>query len=86
MKELRFTVQDPCGLHARPAGILASLARDFEDTTIMVEKKGRSVNASALVMLMSLGIRYGDCLRITVSGPSEEEAVCKLNAFCDEYL
>ena len=34
MKEFTYTVNDPLGIHARPAGLLAKLAKTFPDTTI----------------------------------------------------
>ena len=37
MKEFNYTVNDPLGLHARPAGMLAKAAKAYPDTTITID-------------------------------------------------
>ena len=32
MKEFQYTVKDACGIHARPAGLLVKVAKDFAST------------------------------------------------------
>ena len=34
MKNFIYTITDPLGIHARPAGLLAKLAKDYADTVI----------------------------------------------------
>ena len=66
MKTFNYTIKDEIGIHARPAGMLAKLAKDFE-SEIIIEKDGKGVNATKLMMLMGLGIkgyhnrRYARC-------------------------
>ena len=45
MKQFQFTVQDPLGIHARPAGLLAKLAKGYSDTVITITKDGNTVKA-----------------------------------------
>ena len=33
MKQFSYTITDPIGIHARPAGMLAQLAKSFADTS-----------------------------------------------------
>ena len=34
MTEFKYLIKDPIGIHARPAGLLAKLAKSFEGTTV----------------------------------------------------
>lgn len=86
MKEFDYIVQDPCGLHARPAGLLADFVRKHSSSTIIIEKKGRTVNAGNLMMLIGLRVLFGDCLHITVEGDEEERAAVELAAFLEKHL
>ena len=55
MKTFSYTIKDEVGIHARPAGQLAKLAKEFS-STVTIEKDGKSVNATKLMMLMGLGV------------------------------
>ena len=48
MTEFKYLIQDPIGIHARPAGLLAKLAKSFEGTTVYLTKGGNTVKASQL--------------------------------------
>lgn len=85
MKTFSYTIKDETGLHARPAGLLAKKAKEFE-SEILIEHKGRSVNATRLMMLMGLGIRCGDTVKVTVTGTDEETAASAVESFFKEKL
>ena len=38
MQQFNFTVKDPLGIHARPAGIIAKMAKPYADTVITITK------------------------------------------------
>ena len=57
MQQFTYVVNDPLGLHARPAGLLAKLAKPYADTVITVTKAGKTVKASQLMKLMSLAVK-----------------------------
>ena len=38
MQQFTYTITDPLGIHARPAGILAKAAKNYPDTVIMIAK------------------------------------------------
>ena len=59
MKEFTYTVNDPLGIHARPAGLLAKLAKTFPDTTITLTKGEKTVKMTQLMMLMGLAVKTG---------------------------
>lgn len=86
MKQFEYTINDPLGIHARPAGMLAKAAKGFADTTITVSKNGNAVKASQLMKLMGLGIKQGDVVTVTADGPSEDAAIAAMQSFFQEHL
>ena len=80
MKSFTYTIKDEVGIHARPAGLLAKKAKEFA-SEIMVEKNGKSVNATKLMMLMGLGVKQGETVTVTISGEDEETALKAMQDF-----
>ena len=80
-----LTVLNKMGLHARPAGALAKIAKGFE-SEILIQKNGKAVNATKLMMLMGLGIKSGDTIKVSVSGNDEDEATREIETFFKENL
>ena len=73
MKSFVFTVTDPEGLHARPAGMLVKKAKEFSDS-ITIESNGKKADARKMFGLMGLGIKGGETITITTEGEQEAEA------------
>ena len=69
MTEFNYTITDEVGIHARPAGVLAKTAKDL-DSEITITKGEKTVGASKLMMLMGLGVKCGDTVKVT-DGPLE---------------
>ena len=86
MKQFEYTINDPLGIHARPAGLLAKAAKAFADTTVTVEKNGVAAKASQLMKLMGLGVKQGDVVTVTADGPSEDAAIAAMQDFFKENL
>ena len=86
MKEFSYTIQDPLGIHARPAGMLAKAAKEFASTTITVEKDGKTVKASQLMKLMSLGVKAGNTVIVRAEGDDEEGAIAAMEQFFNTNL
>ena len=85
MKEFEYTVQDQLGIHARPAGLLVKAAKQAA-SQVKIEANGKSANAKKLMALMSLGVKKGQEVKVTVEGPDEEEAAGLLEQFFRENL
>ena len=81
MKQFEYTITDPLGIHARPAGLLAKEAKVFADTVITVAKGGNAVKASQLMKLMSLGVKQGDVVTVTADGANEDAAIAAMESF-----
>lgn len=85
MKTFNYTIKDEVGIHARPAGMLSKLAKTYE-SEILIEKGGRSVNATKLMMLMGLGVKCGETVTVTVTGSDEEAAAAAMEEFFNANL
>ena len=85
MKAFEYTITDPVGMHARPAGQLAMAVKGCA-SVVTVAKGVKEANALKMMRLMGLGIRQGDTVRVTVEGPDEEQAKEAIEAFFRENL
>ena len=52
MKEFTYTIKEPVGIHARPAGMLAKEAKSCQSTVTIVDKNGKAVDTTRLMALM----------------------------------
>ena len=85
MKTFTYTIQDAVGIHARPAGLLAKLAKEFS-STVLLEKGEKSVNVTKLMMLMGMGIKCGDTVTFKIEGDDEEAAAKAIEEFMTANL
>ncbi len=85
MKSFCYTIKDEIGIHARPAGLLVKKAKEFE-SAVTLEKDGKSVSATKLMAVMSMGIKCGDTVNVTVEGSDEEKAAAEMEAFFSANL
>lgn len=85
MKEFKHIIKDKNGLHARPAGMLASVAKTFE-SDIRVEAQGKEADGKRLLSLMSLGAKCGTELHFKIEGKDEDVAIKALIEHCSTKL
>ena len=65
MRQFNYTIKEPIGIHARPAGLLAKAVKVL-DSTVTIEKAGSEpVLANRLMALMGLGVKCGDTRKET---------------------
>ena len=86
MKQFDYTIKDPIGIHARPAGNLAKLAKSLGDSVVTLTKGDMTVKASQLMKVMSMGIKCGDQITVGVEGGNEAESVETMRKFFEENL
>lgn len=70
---------NPVGLHARPAAMLATLAKKFK-SDIRLLRGLDEVNAKSVVAIMSLGTQQGDFIQVKACGVDAADAVNALSA------
>ena len=85
MKEFVITVQDPVGIHARPAGLIVKQTQRLQ-SEVRIRCRDREVDGKKLFALMSLGAKAGDRLTVTITGESAEEESRLLRAFMEKNL
>ena len=84
MQSFEYTITDPVGIHARPAGIMVRKIKEFAGSTVTVSKGDKSVNALKLMALMGMGIKQGDTVTVSVEGGDEAAACAALETFFKE--
>ena len=85
MRTFTYAIKDRLGIHARPAGLLARTAKSL-DSEVTVTKDGVSAGASKLMALMSLGVKHGDVVTVTINGGDEEAAEKVMREFFEKNL
>ena len=86
MKEFTYTITDPVGIHARPAGLLAKAAKSLDSTVTIAKADGKSAAATKLMAMMGLGIKQGDTVTVTIEGGSEEASAAAMEQFFRDNL
>ncbi len=85
MKEFKYIITDPEGIHARPAGVLVKQATGYA-CAVKIAKDGREVDAKRIMGVMSLGVKCGTEITVKCDGEGEDIAIVELEAFFKENL
>ena len=86
MKTISYVIQDPLGLHARPAGQLAKATMAWKDCDIKITANDKTVDAKRIMGVMQLGAKGGNTLTLTISGGEEDKAAAALEEFLKANL
>lgn len=72
---VKFThkVMDKQGMHARPAGIIAAKAKEYQ-SDVKAVLGDNEVDMKKVLPLMGLPVQYGDEITVTVQGDDEDQA------------
>ncbi len=85
MKSFQYTVTDPVGIHARPAGDLVKAVSQFA-STVTIDKEGKTADAKRLMAVMALGVKQGMTITVTVEGDDEDAAASSIEQFFKDNL
>ena len=85
MKEFKYVITYPKGIHARPAGILVKQASGYT-SSVKITKGDKTADAKRIFGVMGLGVKTGEEVTITVEGDDEDKAFAELEAFFKENL
>ena len=69
------TVINAEGMHMRPAGIIAKAAKEHADSEVIMKANGKEIKATAVMQIMSAGIKKGTDVEIIVTGGNEESVL-----------
>lgn len=84
MKTFLYTITDPIGMHARPAGLLAQAAAAYQSLTMLhsgLHSGLHTADACDAAAVLRMGLRCGDTITVTVQGPDETAAAAVLEQF-----
>ena len=70
MATRNLVINDPVGIHARPAAMFAQAASG--QTVTIAKEGGNAVPAGSILSIMGLGIKQGDTVVINVEGDNAE--------------
>lgn len=85
MREFKYVIKDPEGIHARPAGELVKAAKEFE-CSIKLEKDGKTGDCKKIFGLMGLGVKKDNEVVFTFEGADEDAAYEAISKFLQENL
>lgn len=85
MRSFTYTVTDPLGLHARPAGLLAKQIQTYP-CKVTLSAGGKTADGRRVLALMKMAVKTGQEVTFVLEGEGEEEAAAKLEAFCKENI
>jgi phosphocarrier protein len=80
MKEFKYTITDPEGIHARPAGELVKVCKEFT-SKITIDKDGKSGDCKKIFGIMALAVKNGNEVTMKFEGDDEEAACAKVSEF-----
>ncbi len=86
MKQFTYTITDPVGIHARPAGLLVKAIKALDSTVTIAKADGKSAVGTKLMALMGLGIKQGETVTVTIEGGSEDANFAAMEQFFQDNL
>ncbi|HIV00398.1 MAG TPA: HPr family phosphocarrier protein [Candidatus Stercoripulliclostridium merdipullorum] len=85
MIQFQYTITDPEGIHARPAGFLVAEAKQHP-CSITLRKDDKVGDAKRIFGIMSLIAKQGDTVTVTCDGEGEAEAAEKMKEVLKNHL
>ena len=87
MKTIEYVITDPVGVHARPAGLLVKKAASYKSNIMLKNTEtGKSADAKRIMSVMSLGVKQGNKIELSIEGEDEDAASSGLEDFLKENL
>ena len=74
MVSQKITINNPQGLHMRPAGVFAKGVAKYQSNVNLVFN-GKTTNGKSLLNIIGACIKCGNEIEIQCDGPDEEEAL-----------
>ncbi|MBQ7623180.1 MAG: HPr family phosphocarrier protein [Bacteroidales bacterium] len=81
MLSSKVLLSAPSGLHARPAGELVKLVKGFAGSKVRIATPAKSVDAASMLGLLSLGLKSGSELEVSVEGGDEAAVLQAVSSF-----
>lgn len=85
VEKLTVTVNTKSGLHARPASMLVSIAKNYS-SNIILQKNNKSANGKSIMSVLGMAVKKGDTVEILAEGIDEVEAIEAIKELFEEKL
>jgi phosphocarrier protein len=85
MKEISYTLKDPLGIHARPAGVFIKELEKFS-SAVTITRGQDKMEGKRLLALMKLRVKQGETITVSFEGADEEDAAKAAEAFLSANL
>ena len=69
------TVVNAEGMHMRPAGMIAKLAKEHPESEVIMKANGKEIKAKAVMQIMAAGIKKGTEVELVVTGGNEQAVI-----------
>jgi phosphotransferase system HPr (HPr) family protein len=77
MPKIMVTLTNKVGLHARPAGALVRVAKQFK-AEIKVGHRDKEANGKSILSVLSLGAEKGSLVSVEADGDDADQALAAL--------
>lgn len=85
MKTFEYVITDNEGIHARPAGELVKLAKQYT-SSVQIGKDGKMVDCKKIFGIMGLGIKKDQAVTFAIEGEDEDQALEAIQNFMSANL
>ncbi len=80
----KITLTAENGMHARPAGELVKLVKSFAPAKVTLATEVKTVNAASMLSILSLGLKQGTEIEVTVEGGDEADILATVLDFISQ--
>jgi phosphocarrier protein HPr len=80
--EVLLKIKNNEGMHARPAGVLAKKASEFQ-SNIQISVNGQTKSAKSIMGIMSLGLKKDQEFKLIIDGPDADAAQKTITALVE---
>ena len=85
MKTEKVTISAAEGLHARPAGEFVKLVKSLAPSKVTIGTDVKTVNAGSMLSLLSLGLKCGTEVTLSVDGGEEAASLSAVVDFIANF-
>jgi len=84
MAQIKLTVENINGIHARPAAEIVKAAGEYSDCEIFLEVKGTQTDAKSIMGILMLKITHGTEVTVIAKGSGEDDVVVMMEKLFKE--
>ncbi len=81
--EKEIIIQNPQGLHARPAALFVQIASKY-NSNVTIHKDGEEVNGKSIMGILTLGAQQNSIVLIKAEGEDAEKVLLELEKLLTE--